>query len=111
MKMRLPSFAYPENLKIPEEPQAEPPLPQDVRALELLQRAYRGEIKPTAVQMRAAIEALPFENPKLSAVGVGYLENNTFADRLDRAVEASNRAKMIEGKVIEHGDGEQSDAL
>jgi hypothetical protein len=35
--------------------------------------------------MRAAIgKSLPYENPKLSAVGVGYLTNNTFAERLDR---------------------------
>jgi len=34
--------------------------------------------------MRAAIEALSFENPKLSAVGVGYINNDTFAQRLDR---------------------------
>jgi len=37
----------------------------------------------------------------MSAVAVGYLTNNTFAERLDRAIEASNRAKLIEGKVIE----------
>jgi len=54
--------------------------------------------------MRAAIEALAFENPKLSAVGVGYLEGNTFAERLDRAIEASNRAKLIEGRLIERDD-------
>jgi len=37
----------------------------------------------------------------MSAVAVGYLTNNTFAERLDRAIEARNRAKLIEGKVIE----------
>ena len=37
----------------------------------------------------------------MSAVAVGYLTNNTFAERLDRAIEASNHAKLIEGKVIE----------
>jgi hypothetical protein len=50
--------------------------------------------------MRAAIEALPFENPKLSAVGLGYLTDNDFASRLDRAIDRSNGAKLIEGRVI-----------
>jgi hypothetical protein len=54
--------------------------------------------------MRAAIEALPFENPRLSAVGVGHFTGNTFAERLERAVEASNRAKVIEGRMIEGED-------
>jgi hypothetical protein len=85
------------------EPEQEP-LPKDIRALELLQMVYRGDAKATPQQMRAAIEALPFENPKLSAVGVGYLDNNTFAERLDRAIDASNRAKVIEGRVIEVED-------
>ena len=40
----------------------------------------------------------------MSAVAVGYLTNNTFAERLDRAIEASNRAKVIEGRVIERDD-------
>jgi hypothetical protein len=78
--------------------------PEKVNSLEYLQRIYRDPAQPHSVRMRAAIEALPFENPKLSAVGVGYLENNTFAERLDRAVEASNHAKLIEGRVIERDD-------
>jgi hypothetical protein len=40
----------------------------------------------------------------MSAVSVGYVTGNTFADRLDRAIEASNRAKVIEGRVIERDD-------
>jgi hypothetical protein len=32
------------------------------------------------------IELLPFYLPKLSAVGVGYLSNETFAERLERAI-------------------------
>ena len=76
-------------------------LPEKVNSLEYLQRIYRDPAQPTASRMRAAIEALAFENPKLSAVGVGYLENNTFAERLDRAIDASNKAKLIEGRVID----------
>ena len=41
---------------------------------------------------------------QLSAVGVGYMTNNTFAERLDRAIERSDRPKLIEGQVIERVD-------
>src|SRR5262245_52277784 len=75
-------------------------LPKDVRALELLQMVYRGEAKATPQQMRASIESLPYENPKLSAVAVGYLTGEDFASRLERAIERAN-GKLIEGKVIE----------
>ena len=78
--------------------------PEKVNSLEYLQRIYRDPTQPTPVRMRAAIEALQFENPKLSSVGVGFMTNDTFAERLDRAIDASNRAKVIEGRVIERDD-------
>jgi hypothetical protein len=78
--------------------------PEKVNSLEYLQRIYRDPTQPTPVRMRAAIEALAFENPKLSAVGVGYLTNDTFAERLERAIRASDRAKVIEGRAIEGDD-------
>jgi hypothetical protein len=73
--------------------------PERVNSLEYLQRIYRDPTQPTPVRMRAAIEALQFENPKLSSVGVGYFSNDTFAERLERAIRASNRAKVIEGRA------------
>jgi len=36
----------------------------------------------------------------MSAVAVVYLINNTFAERLERAITRSERAKLIEGQVI-----------
>jgi hypothetical protein len=45
------------------------------------------------------IEMLPFIAPKLSAVGVGYISGNDFASRLERCIERSNRAKLIEARV------------
>ena len=44
----------------------------------------RGEVKLSPQQMSAMIELLPFHAPKLSAVGVGYLTNDTFAEKLER---------------------------
>ena len=83
--------------------------PEKVNSLEYLQRIYRDPTQPTPVRMRAAIEALQFENPKLSSIGVGYLTNDTFAERLERAIRASDRAKLakvIEAKVIEDDNDE-----
>ena len=82
----------------------EPSLPKDTRALELLQMVYRGEFKASPQQMRAAIESLPYENPKLSAVAVGHLTGEDFYNRLERAINRSERAKLIEGRVIEGDD-------
>ena len=81
--------------------ESEKPEPETGNSLEYLQRIYRDPTQPIAVRMRAAIEALPFESPRMSAVSVGYYDGNTFAQRLDRAIEASEKAKLIEGRVIE----------
>jgi hypothetical protein len=79
--------------------QAEVREPEKVNSLEYLQRIYRDPMQPTPVRMRAAIEALQFENPKLSSVGVGYFTNDTFAERLERAIRASE--KVIEGSAVQ----------
>ena len=52
----------------------------------------------------AATEALPYESSRMSAVSVGYYTGNDFATRLDKATAASDRAKIIEGAVIERKD-------
>ncbi len=70
------------------------PLDSGVRALELLQMIYRGEYKATAQQMRAAIESLPYEQPKLMAVA--HI-SGSFAEQLDKAIEARSM-KLIEQK-------------
>jgi len=54
------------------------------------------------MQQRMLIELLSFYMPpKLQAVGVGYSTNDTFAERLERAIRASS-AKLIEAKVRKH---------
>jgi hypothetical protein len=78
--------------------------PEKVNSLEYLQRIYRDPTQATPVRMRAAIEALQFENPKLSSVGVGYINNDTFSARLERAILRSEAARLIEGRVIEGDD-------
>ena len=102
-RLRLTSFAYSENLKVPEEPKAEP-IPDNIPLPELAEQVVRGKVKLTPPQMRMLIELLPFHMPRLSAVGVGYLNDNTFAQRLDRAIDRSDRARLIEGRAIEVED-------
>jgi len=72
-----------------EQQKVEPALPDDIKALPLLQMAYRGQVKLTPQQMRAAVESLPFENPKLSAMAVTRMDDKSFAAALDRAIERS----------------------
>lgn len=78
-------------------------LPDGITALPLLQMAYRGQVQLTPQQMRAAIEALPFEVPKLSAsANVHY--DGTFAAQLERAIERSRQGPPLldAPKTIEH---------
>jgi hypothetical protein len=74
------------------------------KAAAYLQSIYRNPREETSKRIRAATEALPHESPRMSAVSVGYYDGNTFAERLDRAIDASNRAKVIEGRVIDDGE-------
>ena len=87
-----------------EQQKVEQVLPDDIKALPLLQMAYRGQVKLTPQQMRAAVESLPFENPKLSAVGYGHFEGTNFAAALERAIERSQAPLPLPapGPVIEH---------
>jgi hypothetical protein len=59
-------------------------------ALEYLQDIYRGRRAYDPWRVRAATEALPYENPKLSAMAVTSLNANDFASALDRAIQRSN---------------------
>jgi hypothetical protein len=88
-------------------------IPDDVLALPLLQMAYRGQVKLTPQQMRAAIEALPFENPKVSAVQVSHINGNDFASALERAIARSQSPHVMNHppalpapKIVEHSADE-----
>jgi hypothetical protein len=86
---------------IQQQPQS---IPEDISALTLLQMVYREAVKVSAQQMRAAIESLPYENPKLSAVAFASMSERDFAVRLERCIERSNRAKLIEARAINADD-------
>src|SRR5262249_53801335 len=84
----------------------EPSIPEDIKALELLQMAYRGKVKLSAQQARCAIEALAYENPKVSAVAISHMTGNSFAEALDRAIQRSQSPRVINAPpaptTIEH---------
>ena len=88
------------------------PIPDNIPLAELADQVVRGKVKLSAPQLRMLIELLPFHLPKLSAVGVGYLTHDTFAERLDRAINRTEAAKTFT-KLIElsaaTGDGERGD--
>jgi hypothetical protein len=73
------------------EVQGDPPK----NALALLQSVYRNSDHPLSVRLRAAIGALPYENPRLSAVALGSLNGEDFASQLDRAIERSDKAPLM----------------
>jgi hypothetical protein len=69
------------------------PAPAD--ALSYLQSIYRNPLQPTPLRMRAALIALPFESPKLSAIA--NLSPEDFSERLERAITRSG-VRLIEAK-------------
>jgi hypothetical protein len=66
----------------------------------LAEQVVRGKVKLTAQQMRMLVELLPYYSPKLTAVAVGHLTGEDFYNRLERAINRSERARLIEGRVI-----------
>jgi hypothetical protein len=56
-----------------------------------LQAIYRDKQQPLNVRVRCAIEALPFEVPKLSATAIATMDGKSFAEALDRCIERSRQ--------------------
>jgi hypothetical protein len=84
-----------------EQQKIEPELPEGITALPLLQMAYRGQVKLSPQQARCAIEALPYETPKLSATAIATMDGKSFAEALDRAIEQSKLPPMLNAPTIE----------
>ena len=69
-------------------------------ALEYLQSIYRNPAEPDGRRMRAAMAALPFESPKLTAMAVSSMNGEHFAAMLEKAIARSQAPlKQIELKA------------
>ena len=76
-------------------------IPDDISITELAEDVVRGKRKLSQPQMRMLIELLPYYAPKLTAVAVGWQKGEDFYTRLDKAVNASEKARLIiEAKAI-----------
>ena len=69
------------------------PARADLSPLDFLRAVYLNEAIPLPMRMRAAVEAAPYIHPKLSATAI--LEAGDLAERLERAIERSGKAKLI----------------
>ena len=95
--MAMPPFADPANLAVEEIEDG----PEGETSLQLLQTIYRDRKQPLNVRVRCAIEALPFEVPKLSATAIATMDGQSFAEALDRCIERSKLPPMLNGPVVE----------
>ena len=99
--MAMPHFADPANLVVEDEEQQLLILPEGTTAKEALRMVYRGGIVLSPQQMRAAIESLPYETPKLSATAIATMDGKSFAEALERAIERSKGPPLLNGPVEE----------
>src|SRR5262245_5622913 len=65
-------------------------LPPGTTARQFMQLVMRGELEPTPRQMSAAKALIEYEELRLSAVAVGHLDGNSFAQALERALTRSS---------------------
>jgi len=69
-------------------------------SLDFLRKVYRSVKQPMSRRMRAAIEALQHEHPRLGAVAIGSMNGQDFASMVEKAIERSGRAKLIETRAM-----------
>src|SRR5262249_1005774 len=73
-------------------------VPPNATSLEVLQAIYRNPNLPIGTRHRAARDAAPFEYPNYAVIGHARPDDD-WAVRLDRAIERSNKAKLINGEA------------
>jgi hypothetical protein len=73
-------------------------------SLDFLRKVYRSARQPMSRRMRAAIEALQHEHPRLQATATTNISGRDFASVLERAIQrslAEKPIKLIEAQAIE----------
>jgi len=76
-------------------------------SLDFLRKVYRSVNPPMSRRMRAAIEALQHEHPRLQATATTNMSGQDFASVLERAIQRSSSGKpikLIEAQAIQIGD-------
>ena len=73
-------------------------IPPDGLSLDLLRAVYRANHLPLVTRVRAAMACLKHEFPSLG-VSINVNETDDFAQRLDRAIQRANGAKLIEAQL------------
>jgi hypothetical protein len=63
--------------------------------LDFLRKVYRSAKQPMSRRLRAAIEALPHETPRLGAIATASMNGQDFASMLERAIERSGKAPLM----------------
>jgi hypothetical protein len=77
-------------------------LAPDETSLDFLRKVYRSVKQPMSRRMRAAIEAMPHEHPRLGAVAIGSMNGQDFASMLERAIERSGKAPLMIEAAAQH---------
>jgi hypothetical protein len=73
-------------------------------SLDFLRKVYRSVRQPMSRRMRAAIEALQHEHPRLQATATANMSGQDFASVLERAIQrslAGKPIKLIETQAVE----------
>ena len=86
-----PPFAVLEPGKV-SAPEDEISVPIDASSLDFLQAVYRNSDQPMQRRMRAAIEALPFERPKLAVVA----NVNNFGSYMEELGRRSGKSNVLD---------------
>jgi hypothetical protein len=69
-------------------------IPPDGISLDLLRAVYRNSSIPLSVRIRAAGLAIPYDTPRLMVTA--QVNENNFAELLDRRLRRMEEAKLIE---------------
>jgi hypothetical protein len=69
---------------------------QELDALSYLQAVYQGKIIAEPPRMRAAIEALPFERPRLAVTA--NVDGKDFAKRMEQIMDERGLSPFIDAR-------------
>jgi len=69
-------------------------------SLDFLRKVYRSVKQPMSRRMRAAIEALQHEHPRLGAIATTNMSGSDFASLLERAILRSGKGPKLRPEAL-----------